>query len=167
MTLLHTGSRLGGCTGEGQHFLRHGQNRSGFCGVGDSVGFRFSFGGSFGVGVASIGFDSVAGCVESSGVGCLLLRVGRPGAPSSEPFISPALDALAFDRRRSCALTRLNSEVLMTYSSCSGKRAARASDAARRSAGAGWSAKILAIVPGFFLFLASSFSNMVARAVGS
>src|SRR4030095_14781842 len=105
--------------------------------------------------------------VESSGVGCRRFKVGRPGVPSSEPRISPVVDAFAFDKRNNRSLTRLNSDVLMTYSSRSGKRAANASDAARRSAGAGWSAKIFAMVPGFFLFLASNFSNIVAKAVGS
>jgi hypothetical protein len=65
--------------------------------------FFFSFGGS----ALSAGFDSVPSglVVESSGVGCRLLSVGRPGAPSSAPGSAPVLDALALESRNNRAFT--------------------------------------------------------------
>ena len=115
------------------------------------------------------GFTSVPSglVVDSSGVGWRRLSVGRPGAPSSAPGSAPAVDALALESRKSLAFTRWNSEVLITYSSRSEKREASANADARRPAGAGWVENAFAIKPGFFLFLDSSFSNIVDIAVGS
>ena len=106
-------------------------------GDGCAPGSRLKVGGA---GFVVSGFAVPSGfvvVVESSGVGCLRFRVGRPGVPSSLPAIAPTEEARAFESLKSLPFTRWNSEELMTYSSRSGKRAANAIAEARRSAGAG------------------------------
>ena len=118
--------------------------------------------------LCSAGFSVPSGLVVvSSGVGCRRFKVGLPGAPSSAPGSAPVADARAFESRSRRDFTRWNSEELITYSSCSGNRAASAKAEARRSGGAGMRRKSSRNQPGFFLFLASSFSNIVAIALGS
>jgi hypothetical protein len=60
-------------------------------GVGDGRGS----GSRFKVGGAGLVLSGVV--VESSGVGCLRFKVGRPGVPSSDPPIAPFDEARAFD----------------------------------------------------------------------
>src|SRR5581483_3734054 len=108
------------------------------CGVGDGCasGFRRKVGGA---GLFESVFCVPSGfvVVGSSGVGVRRFRVGRPGVPSSPAAIAPVPVTRAFDSRSKRFFTRLNSDELMTYSSFSGKRAAKARAEARRSAGAG------------------------------
>jgi hypothetical protein len=107
------------------------------CGDGEgcACGSRRNVGGA---GLLVSGFWVPSGAVvESSGVGWRRFKVGRPGVPSSLLAMAPLEDTRAFDNLNNLFLTRWNSEELMTYSSRSGKRAAKAIAEARRSAGAG------------------------------
>ena len=81
--------------------------------------------------------------------------------------MSPAEEARAFESRSRRFFTRWNSEVESTYSSLSGKRATRSRVAFMRSTDCGCDSKSFEKVPGFFLFFAASFSNIVDIAFGS
>src|SRR5262245_4413393 len=112
----------------------------------------------------------------------LRLSVGRSGGCGSEgsPSFLAAGRRLSVGRLSSprflwCAkfsetnrdLTWLNSEVLIAYSGCSGKRATRARTAVIRSPVIGCVLKTFEIVPGFFFSCACSFSKKVISAFGS
>lgn len=66
---------------------------------------RFSFGGSAGFWSDGVVPLSDVPVVPSGGGGCLRLRVGRPGVPSSSAAMLPAVETLAFDILSNLALT--------------------------------------------------------------
>lgn len=137
---------------------------------------RWNYG--FGVGAGSVGSPRFLSCggpsddelLEPPSVsagspsGCRRFKVGLPLPSSSKSVVTPALAFVSLSR---WALTRLNSDVLITYSSFSEKRATRTRLVSRRSIACGCDEKSFATEPGFFLFFDASFSNIVDIDVGS